>query len=393
MNMRFFVIVLSISMLSFVASGTVDAKDLIVEKQKFTTNNFKTLNGNTIKQVNVGWEAYGQLNQDKSNAILITHYFTGNSHAAGKYNESDPMPGYWDSIIGPGKAIDTNKYYVISSDTLVNASAFDKNVITTGPASINPDTGKPYGLSFPVVTIRDFVNVQKALIDSLGIKKLHAVVGASMGSMQSLEWAVAYPEMVARMVSVIGSAQSDAWLVAGLEKWAAPIKQDPNWNKGDYYNANAPKRGLQLSLASITQDAMHPAIFNASNPKHQTINDKALNDITANFPVVDWLYGAANARVNTMDANHVLYLVRASQLFIAGHNNDLVGSLAKVTAKTLFLPATNDLLLYPAMSKKAHDLLGEQSQYHEINGMWGHLDGIFSIKSKAEILTSFLESQ
>jgi len=393
MNMRFFVFVLSFSVLSLVASSTASAEDLIVKKQRFTTNNFKTFNGNTIKQVNVGWEAYGQLNQDKSNVILITHFFTGNSHAAGKYSESDPLPGYWDSIIGPGKAIDTNKYYVISSDTLVNAGAFDKNVITTGPASINPDTGKPYGLSFPVVTIRDFVNVQKALIDSLGIKKLHAVVGASMGSMQSLEWAVAYPEMVERMVSVIGSAQADAWLVAGLEKWAAPIKQDPNWNKGDYYKDNAPKRGLQLSLATITQEAMHPGIFNASNPKHQTIDDKALNDITANFPVVDWLYSAANARVNVMDSNHILYLVRACQLFIAGHNNDLAGSLEKVKAKTLFLPATKDLLLYPAMSKKAHKLLGEQSQYQEIEGMWGHLDGLFSINSKAEVLTTFLESQ
>lgn len=385
MNFRHYVYIFLL-----VCANHLWANELIVEKQKFTLNNFNTFNGKTIKQVNVGWEAYGTLNEDKSNAILITHYFTGNSHAAGKYTEQDAMPGYWDSIIGPGKAIDTNKYYVISSDTLVNASAFDKNVITTGPASINPDTGKPYGLSFPVVTIRDFVNVQKALIESLGIKKLHAVVGASMGSMQSLEWAVAYPDMVERMVSVIGVGQSDAWLVAGLEKWAAPIKQDPLWNNGDYYQGEAPKTGLMHSLATITQEAMHPAIFNVSNPNHQNIIDGALNDINATFPVVDWLYGAAKARVNTMDANHVLYLVRASQLFIAGHNNDLAASLAKVKAKSLFLPATNDLLLYPEMAKKAHDLIGENSHYEEINGMWGHLDGLFTISQKAKVLSDFL---
>jgi len=392
MNIRFILFVIGVGV-SLVASSVTSAEELIVEKQKFTTNNFKTFNGNTIKQVNIGWESYGKLNQDKSNVILITHYFTGNSHAAGKYHESDVTPGYWDSIIGPGKAIDTNKYYVISSDTLVNASAFDRNVITTGPASINPDTDKPYGLSFPVVTIRDFVNVQKALIDSLGIKKLHAVVGASMGSMQALEWSVAYPNMVERMVSVIGTAQADAWLVAGLEKWAAPIKQDPLWNNGDYYQSEAPKRGLQLSLANITQEAMHPVIFNASNQKHQAIDNKALNDINANFPVVDWLYGAANARVNVMDANHILYLVRANQLFIAGHANNLAASLEKVTAKTLFLPAKNDLVLYPSMAKNAHNLLGEQSQYEEIDGMWGHLDGIFSISSKAATIAAFLEAE
>ncbi|MDO6426662.1 homoserine O-acetyltransferase [Thalassotalea sp. 1_MG-2023] len=383
----------TIFMFLLVFASNLWASDLIVEKQKFTLDNFKTFNGKLIKQVNVGWEAYGTLNEDKSNVILITHYFTGNSHAAGKYSKQDAMPGYWDSIIGPGKAIDTNKYYVISSDTLVNAGAFDKNVITTGPASINPDTGMPYGLSFPVVTIRDFVNVQKALIESMGITKLHAVVGASMGSMQALEWAVAYPDMVERMVSVIGIGQSDAWLVAGLEKWAAPIKQDPNWNNGDYYQSEGPNTGLMQSLATITQEAMHPAIFNASNPNHKNIMGDALHDIKATFPVVDWLYGAAKARLNTMDANHILYLVRASQLFVAGHNDDLAASLAKVTAKSLFLPASNDLLLFPEMAKKTHEMLGDKSQYEEIKGMWGHLDGLFTVQQKAKTLSDFLEQE
>ena len=392
MNIRLLLLAASLLFSGYnIASDVTDV--LMVTKQKFSMDNFQTFGGKNIERVNVGWEAYGTLNKDKSNVILITHFFSGNSHAAGKYSESDAMPGYWDSIIGPDKAIDTNKYYVISSDTLVNASAFDKNVITTGPATIDPKTGKPYGLTFPVVTIRDFVNVQKALIDSLGIKKLHAVVGASMGSLQAIEWSVVYPEMVERMISVIGAAEMDAWLVAGLESWAAPIKQDPNWNGGDYYQGEAPKRGLQLSLASITQDAMHPAIFNASNPNHQAINKAALHDINANFPVVDWLYAAAGAKVNIIDANHILYLVRANQLFIAGHDNDLAGSLKKITAKTLFLPAANDLVLFPSMAKKAHDLLGEKSQYEEIQGMWGHLDGLFSISSKAQAISTFLEDK
>ena len=124
---------------------TAEPAPLLVEKQSFTFENYTTVSGQTIAEVTVGWESYGELNEAKDNVILITHFFSGNSHAAGKYSADDPLPGYWDSIIGPGKAIDTNKYFVISSDTLVNAFPHDPNVITTGPASINPVTGKPYG--------------------------------------------------------------------------------------------------------------------------------------------------------------------------------------------------------------------------------------------------------
>jgi homoserine O-acetyltransferase/O-succinyltransferase len=131
--------------------------------------------------VKIGWESYGPLNAEKSNAILITHYFSGTSHAAGKYKPGG-APGIGDAIIGPGKPLDTDKYFILSSDTLVNLNTKDPNVVTTGPASIDPATGKRYGLSFSVVTIRDFVNVQKALVESLGIKKLVAVAGASMGA-------------------------------------------------------------------------------------------------------------------------------------------------------------------------------------------------------------------
>jgi homoserine O-acetyltransferase len=149
----------------------VNAETLIVDKQTFTTQNFKTFGGKSIAEVKVGFESYGTLNAKKDNAILITHFFSGNSHAAGKYAESDALPGYWDAIIGPGKTIDTNKYFVISVDSLANANVNDGRTITTGPASINPVTNKPYGLDFPVVTIRDFVNVQKLVLESLGIKK------------------------------------------------------------------------------------------------------------------------------------------------------------------------------------------------------------------------------
>src|SRR5471032_873979 len=145
---------------------------MFVSKKIFELPELTTIGGDRIRDVKVGWESYGELNADKSNAILICHYFRGTSHAAGKYRESDAAPGYWDAIVGAGKAVDTDKYFVFSSDTLINVNANDPMVTTTGPASIDPATGKPYGLSFPLLEIGDFVRVQKALVDHIGIKKL-----------------------------------------------------------------------------------------------------------------------------------------------------------------------------------------------------------------------------
>jgi homoserine O-acetyltransferase/O-succinyltransferase len=366
----------------------------LVEKQVFTTTNFQTFNGQQIAEVNVGWEAYGELNAAKDNVILITHFFSGNSHAAGRYTAADALPGYWDAIIGPGKTIDTNRFYVISSDTLVNQEPHNPMVTTTGPASINPATGEPYALDFPVVTIRDFVNVQKALLDSLGITKLHAVVGASMGSLQALDWATAYPDMVERVISVIGMGAADPWTIASLQQWANPIIADPNWNNGNYYDGEPPVAGLRQALGMVTLQAMHPQIFNqayaASGPREAA----PLNDIRANFVAIDQLNAAAQARTTYADANHVLYLVCANQLFMAGFADTLSNGLSAVTAKVLFLPASNDLLLQPYLAKAAHDTLlslGKESYYEEIEGPWGHLDGVYNVGQKSALIVDFLD--
>ena len=248
------VVLTTFFLLAPVASNAQSA-DIILEKKTFEMASYTTVAGETIKSVKIGWEAAGTLNADKSNAILITHYFSGTSHAFGKYAASDKAAGYWDAIIGPGKTIDTNKYYVLSSDTLVNLNAKMPNVVTTGPASINPDTGKPYGLSFPVVSIKDFVRVQKALIDSLGIKKLKAVMGASMGGLQAYEWAQSYPDTVERIIPVIASASAEPFLIAWLDMWAQPIRLDPKWNNGDYYDKEPPTEGLKAALKIVTLQA------------------------------------------------------------------------------------------------------------------------------------------
>ncbi len=389
------IILLWLVVFSSTAFGAASKADtMLVEKQHFTTKDFTTVSGVTLEQVDIGWESYGKLNANKDNVILITHYFSGTSHAAGKYKADDALPGYWDAIIGPGKAIDTNKYYVISSDTLVNANWHDENVITTGPASTNPKTGKPYGLDFPVVTITDFVNVQKRLLDSLGITKLHAVMGASMGSFQALEWATRYPDKVERLIHVIGAATMDAWTVAALEKWALPIRLDKNWQQGNYYGKERPLDGLAATMLNITQDAMHPIIYNASFPDFNVLDEGALKDIRTLPKLNQVLAQRAMARAKTQDANHVLYLVRASQLFTAGMQSDLTTALKNVSAKTLLLPATNDLLLRPENMRTVFDTMkaaGKDVEISEIEGGWGHLDGIFSIAPKAQLISEFLE--
>lgn len=382
-------------LLALSLSSAASQADLLVEKKSFSMQNYTTIGGKTIAEVTIGWESYGALNDTKDNVILITHFFSGNSHAAGKYSSADPLPGYWDAIIGPGKAIDTNKYFVISSDTLVNAFPHDPNVITTGPASINPATGKPYGLDFPVVTIADFVQVQHALLSSLGIDKLHAVIGPSMGSLQAIEWAARYPDQVERMISVIGAGAMDAWSIMALEHWARAIKADPNWNNGNYYQGQAPLAGVTNALAMITQNAMHPVSMNMRSPSQALLPEAGLASVTNSLPALDYLFGSAALRAPLADANHILYLVRANQLFVAGHNQDLATGLSAIKAKTLFLPASNDLLLKPYLAKQTVALLeqqGKNPQYEEIQGIWGHLDGIFSIASKADTIAEFLNT-
>lgn len=370
------------------------AYDGPVEKKTFSMPSYTTAGGQTIKNVRVGYEAYGTLAPNKDNVILIAHFFSGNSHAAGKYKPTDPAPGYWDGIIGSGKPIDTDKFFVISSDTLVNLNVKDPNTVTTGPASMNPDTGKAYGMSFPIVTIRDFVNVQKALLDSLGIRKLRAVTGASMGAIQSFEWAAAYPEMVERIIPVIGAAEADAFLVGWLNIWSAPILLDPRWNKGDYYGKEEPTEGLALALKIVTLHARHPGWAAKAFGRTWAAPEKDPAKGWENkFAIEDTLDKVAAARARVGDANSFLYLVKANQLFVAGHKGSLEEGVKDVKARVLLIPAKSDILLFPEYSKHVMDILkkqGKRVEYFEIEGDGGHLDGVLAITKAGEAIRKFL---
>ncbi|PWC43146.1 homoserine O-acetyltransferase [Azospirillum sp. TSO22-1] len=371
------------------------AYDGIVEKKVFEMPSYTTLGSETIKNVRIGWESYGTLNTAKDNAILVTHYFSGTSHAAGKYKAEDKAPGYWDAIIGPGKPLDTDKYFIISSDTLVNLGAKDPNVVTTGPASINPDTGKPWGMTFPVVTIRDFVEVQKALVESLGIKTLHAVMGASMGSLQAFEWGAAHPEMVKRVVPVIGGAEANAFLIAWLNVWAAPIRLDPNWNNGDYYGKAEPVKGLAEALKVVTLQANYWQWFDGKFGRRFAEEGKDPRAAMANqFEVEAFLDKAATARAATSDANHFLYLVKANQTFVTGHGGSLEEGLAKLKMPVLLIPSANDIVFFPDENLRSlKDRLGKTTkvEYSEaITGPMGHLDGLFNIAKAGDTIAKFL---
>ena len=375
--------------------SNLKASTLMVEKKVFTTFQYKTFFGKIIPVVKIGWESYGKLNAAKDNVILITHSFTGNSHAAGKYDISDAKAGYWDEIIGPGKAIDTNKYFVLSSDSLVNANAYLDHVVTTGPSSINPDTGKKYNLDFPILTIRDFVNVQKRLLESLGIKKLHGVMGASMGSHQALEWASAYPDMVERVITVTGLGETSTYGRAILEHWIRPIKLDPNWKNGEYDDPlSGPLVGVKHSLKNIYLSAQQEFYLNLFYPTLRYHLRQLQTSITHTFTVEEYFEEVSQKRAAQVDGNHLLYLARACQLFRVGHGNSLEQGLLDIKAKVLFLPAKFDLLLPAFLSKNMYDILksqGKEVYYEEIVGLSGHLDAFFNIGQKAATIKKFLE--
>ena len=376
--------------------GPVLALDAVVEKKTFAIPSFATTGGKAIKNVKVGWEAYGTLNADKSNAILITHFFSANSHAAGKYKADDKAAGYWDAIIGPGKPLDTDKYYILSSDTLVNLNAKDPNTITTGPASIDPDTGKPYGYlseandkGFPIVSMRDFIEVQKKLVESLGIKKLVMVGGASMGGIQTYEWAANHPDMMDRIMPVIASAEPDAGLHAWLDIWAMPIRLDPKWNNGDY-GKEPPLAGLAQSLKIITLHAQTNAWATATfGAKWAKEGESPLKSFANRYGVETALDAAGLARAKASDANSLLYLVRANQLFAEG----AAERLKAIKKPTLIIYSPGDMV-FPADSvRRTADAIkanGAPVETVELQGTRGHLDGVLSIKQAEKAIATFL---
>lgn len=364
----------------------------LVEKRVFEAGSYTTRGGATIPNVRVGYQTAGRLNAAGDNAVLVNHFFSGNSHAWGRLEANGPA-GWWDAVIGPGKPIDTDRFFVVASDTLVNVNVRDPRTVTTGPATVNPDTGRPWGMDFPVVAMRDFVEVQKKLLDSLGVRRLALVTGPSNGALNSVEWAAAYPEMIDRVMPVIGGAEFDAWMIGWLDVWEAPIRNDPNWRNGDYYAAGRepPLKGLAEAWKIVTLHALDRPFFRQFGRRPAEGQDPARR-IADQFAVERWLDERGMARARTSDANAFLYMARANQLTL-GEYPGFEAALARAPARWLVLPsATDRVFVGEAMAELIETLrrTGKQVQVGQVTGDLGHLNGVTNIGTAAEAIRAFL---
>ena len=374
-----------------VSGGTAMAQEQ-VEKRVFEGGAYQTRGGGTIANARIGYQTMGRLNAAGDNAVLIAHFFSGNSHAFGRLGGANGPVGYWDAIIGPGKPIDTDRFFVVSSDTLVNVNVGDPNTTTTGPATINPETGRPYGMTFPVVSMRDFVEVQKKLLDSLGVKRLALVAGPSNGGLQAIEWAAAYPEMVERVMPVI-AAEFDAWMQGWLDIWEAPIRLDPNWREGDYYGAGRepPLRGLAEAWKIVTlqaNDRTWTRQFDRRIPEGQD-PAKRIGD---RFEVERVLDAAGQARARTSDANSFLYMVRANQLALREYPS-LEAALSRSRARWLVVPSPTDRVFLREGVEEMVQILrraGRPVEVADLDGERGHLNGVLNVAPVGERVRAFL---
>ena len=363
----------------------------VLEKRIFEGGSYQTRGGGTIANLRIGYQTMGRLNAEGTNAVLICHFFSGNSHAFGRLAANGPA-GYWDAIIGPGKPIDTDRYFVVSADTLVNVNVPDPNTVTTGPASINPDTGRPWGMTFPVVSMRDFVETQKRLLDSLGVKRLALVAGPSNGGLQSIEWAAAYPDFIERVMPVI-AADIDAWMQGWLDIWESPIRLDPNWRGGDYYGPGreAPLRGLAEAWKIVTlhaRDRLWSRQYDRQVPEGQ---DPARR-IGDRFAIERWLDEAAAARARSSDANAFLYMVRANQLFLNEYPS-LAAAVADGPARWLVVSTPTDRVFVQDGVRDFIDTLkaaGKQVEAADLSGSLGHLNGVVGMAQVADRIRAFL---
>ncbi|MGH9722593.1 MAG: homoserine O-acetyltransferase MetX [Bryobacteraceae bacterium] len=359
---------------------------MVVESSSVTFASLSLDGGATLAPVDVAYETYGTLNASRSNAILVLHAFSGDAHAAGVNHEG--KPGWWDNMIGPGKAFDTEKYFVICSNVLGGCRG------TTGPTSINLETGRPYAMSFPVITIADMVRLQKMLVDHLGIQRLLAVTGGSMGAMQALQWAVAYPDGVAAAIPIAGAARHSAQQIAFNEVGRQAIMADPDWNEGNYYDAKPPARGLAVArmvghITYMSDESMHEKFG-------RRFRDKSAPgfDFSADFEVESYLRYRGSQFVYRFDANSYLYITKAMDYFdlTAGHAS-LGAVLEKTTARFLVISFTSDWLYPSYQSQEIVRALRSRNRdvaYCELPSNYGHDAFLVDVGEQTDLVRGFL---
>ena len=336
--------------------------------------------------VEVAYETYGQLNRDKSNAILVCHALSGDAHAAG-YRDGEEKPGWWDAVIGPGKGLDTRRYFVICSNVLAGCKG------TTGPSTTNPNTGSPYGLDLPVITVKDMVEVQKRLLLHLGIERLFAVVGGSFGGMQVLQWSVSHPEMVRMAVAIATSGYSSPQQIAFNEVGRRAITSDPDWNGGDYYGGVPPARGLSLArmvghITYLSDQSMHEKFGRRLQEKTEYSFQMDLD-----FQVESYLRYHGDNFVKRFDANSYLYITKAIDYFDLAGEGTLAEAFRGAKAKFLVISISSDWLYPPYQSREIAEALASNDldvTHCEIRSNYGHDAFLLEAGQMNYILSDFL---
>ncbi|MCD7781635.1 MAG: homoserine O-acetyltransferase [Methanosphaera sp.] len=345
--------------------------------------------GSSLKKPTIAYETYGKLNKEKSNAILICHALTGDAHAAG-FHENDEKPGWWDIIIGPGKPLDTNKYFLICSNVIGSCNG------STGPASINPDTGVEYGLSFPMVTIKDMVLAQKKLLEHLEIPYLYCVIGGSMGGMQVLQWTLSYPEYVRNAIMIASAAYTTPQQIAfnAVERHA--IEEDPYWNKGDYYHSEkTPEKGLAVArmIAHITylsNESMYEKFGRELQDK-----DSFSYDFSNEFQVESYLDHQGSSFTKKFDANSYLYLTRALDYFDVKEHRSLQESLTPIKSRMLIMSISSDWLYTDKYMEDIALALRQNEvdvSYSKLNSEYGHDAFLLNNGQMNYIISNFLSN-
>ena len=339
--------------------------------------------GGQLTHVEVGYETYGTLNDAGDNAILICHALTGSAHVAG-YHEEGQVPGWWDPLIGPGKPIDTDQYFVICTNVLGGCYG------TTGPSSVRPETGERYGLDFPEYTIRDMVHTQKRTIDALGVTKLRAVIGGSMGGMQVLEWAVLYPEVVDAIVPIAIGARHSAWAIGLSEVARRAIMSDPVWNNGNYAAGTQPETGLGLARAIAMLTYRSYNSFEQKFGRDRKPESRSLLEST--FEISSYLAYHGVKLVERFDANTYLFLTKAMDEYdLAAGRGTLREVLGDIAARALVMGIDSDVLYVEGEAKYLAEHL-PNATYATIRSPHGHDAFLIEYSQLAVRIREFLQA-
>lgn len=345
--------------------------------------------GSTLTDYTITYETYGELNAARSNAVLVCHALSSHHHAAGYHSMDDRKPGWWDTCIGPGKAIDTNRFYVVSSNNIGGCHG------STGPASINPATGQPYGRTFPDIVVKDWVRSQALLADALNIERWAAVVGGSLGGMQALQWSIDYPERVAHAAVIAAAPRLSAQNIAFNEVARQAILTDPDFHDGNYYQHNVvPERGLRLArmlghITYLSDDSMHSKFGRELQAGSPTTG------YDMEFQVESYLRYQGKKFVSEFDANTYVLMTKTLDHFdpAAAYDNDLSAALAKASARFLVIAFTSDWRFSPARSREIVRALLDNNKevvYGHVEADEGHDAFLMKIPYYMDIFSAYM---